>query len=54
MLRFEASADRFDAGALRARAERFDRPRFAREMQDWIDRRWAEFCQRGGDAGARC
>ena len=54
MLRFEASADRFDPVALRARAERFDRPRFAREMQDWIERRWTEFCHRGREAGARC
>jgi len=54
MLRFEASSDRFDPAALRARAERFDRPRFARAMQDWIERRWTEFCHRGRDAGARC
>jgi glycosyltransferase involved in cell wall biosynthesis len=52
MLRFEASAHRFDPAALRARAGRFDRPRFAREMQDWIERRWTE--HRGRDAGARC
>jgi glycosyltransferase involved in cell wall biosynthesis len=52
--RFETSAARFDPSALRARAERFARPRFAREIQDWIDRRWTEFCQRGRTAAPPC
>jgi glycosyltransferase involved in cell wall biosynthesis len=39
---FEASAHRFDPAALRAHAARFDRPRFAREIGDWIAARWAE------------
>jgi glycosyltransferase involved in cell wall biosynthesis len=54
MVRFETHADRFDPAALRARAERFDRPLFARQIQDWIDRRWTEFYQRGRDGASPC
>jgi glycosyltransferase involved in cell wall biosynthesis len=42
MRTFEAAADRFDPRALRARAEQFDRPRFAGRIRDWIDARWGE------------
>lgn len=41
--RFERAEDRFDAKALRARAESFDRPLFKQRLRDYIDRRWAEF-----------
>ena len=54
ILDFERQADRFDPAALRARAERFDRPLFARQMQEWIDRRWTEFCGRGRAMAPRC
>ncbi len=40
---FEASEDRFDPKALRARAERFDRPVFKRRLFEYIDARWREF-----------
>jgi glycosyltransferase involved in cell wall biosynthesis len=42
--RFEAAerAGRFAPAALRARAERFDRPRFAARMREYVDRRWHE------------
>ena len=40
--RFETVEDRFDPKALRARAERFDRPVFAARIREWIDRRWRE------------
>ncbi|HBH04908.1 MAG: hypothetical protein A2X36_04985 [Elusimicrobia bacterium GWA2_69_24] len=36
--RFEAVEDRFDPKALRARAERFDRPIFRQRLGDWIAR----------------
>lgn len=39
MRRFEASADRFDPKALRAHAERFDRPRFRDEVRRYLDAR---------------
>jgi len=42
MATFEAAAHRFEPGALRAHAARFDRPRFAREIGDWIAARWAD------------
>jgi glycosyltransferase involved in cell wall biosynthesis len=54
ILDFERHADRFDPAALRARAGRFDRPLFARQMQEWIDRRWTEFCDRGREMAPRC
>jgi glycosyltransferase involved in cell wall biosynthesis len=41
--RFERAADRFDAKALRARAESFDRPVFKQTLGDYIAARWAEF-----------
>jgi glycosyltransferase involved in cell wall biosynthesis len=40
---FEAAADRFDPHALRARALRFDRPRFARRLREYVDDRWSRF-----------
>jgi hypothetical protein len=42
MTRFEAAADRFDAKALRARAEMFDRPVFKQKLGDYITARWSE------------
>jgi len=42
MTRFEAAADRFDAKALRARAEMFDRPVFKQRLGDYITARWSE------------
>jgi glycosyltransferase involved in cell wall biosynthesis len=54
ILDFERNADRFDPAALRARAGRFDRPLFARQMQEWIERRWTEFCDRGREMAPRC
>jgi len=42
MRRFEAAADRFDAKALRARAEAFDRPVFKQRLGDYITARWNE------------
>jgi glycosyltransferase involved in cell wall biosynthesis len=42
MTRFEAVADRFDAKALRARAESFDRPVFKQKLADYIAARWNE------------
>jgi glycosyltransferase involved in cell wall biosynthesis len=41
MAAFEASSHRFEPAALRAHAATFDRPRFAREIREWIDSRWA-------------
>jgi glycosyltransferase involved in cell wall biosynthesis len=41
--RFERAADRFDAKALRARAEAFDRPVFKQKLADYIAARWGEF-----------
>jgi glycosyltransferase involved in cell wall biosynthesis len=43
MTAFEAAADRFDPHALRARAERFDRPRFARHLREYVQGRWSAF-----------
>jgi len=40
---FEAAAGRFEPKALRARAEQFDRPVFARRLFAYIDARWQEF-----------
>jgi glycosyltransferase involved in cell wall biosynthesis len=42
MRTFETAAERFDPRALRARAARFDRPRFAQRVRDWVDARWGE------------
>jgi glycosyltransferase involved in cell wall biosynthesis len=42
--RFEHLADRFEPAALRARAQRFDRPRFRAEIGEYLTRRWAEWC----------
>ncbi|HEU5195904.1 MAG TPA: glycosyltransferase [Methylomirabilota bacterium] len=41
MTAFEASAHRFEPAALRAHAAAFDRPRFAREIREWVTSRWA-------------
>lgn len=49
MRELEAAPDRFDPKALRARAERFDRPVFKQRAREWIEARWAES---GG--GPRC
>jgi len=43
MTAFEAAADRFDPHALRARAELFDRPRFARHLREYVQGRWSAF-----------
>jgi glycosyltransferase involved in cell wall biosynthesis len=43
MTAFEAAADRFDPRALRARAERFDRPHFARRLREYVEGRWSGF-----------
>jgi len=43
---FEAAAHRFEPAALRAHAARFDRPRFARELQEWVTGRWAAVAAR--------
>jgi glycosyltransferase involved in cell wall biosynthesis len=43
---FEAAADRFAPRALRARAEQFDRPRFARRVREYVDERWTGFAAR--------
>jgi glycosyltransferase involved in cell wall biosynthesis len=42
MLEFEAGEARFEPKALRAHAERFDRPLFKQRLADWIDARWRE------------
>ena len=42
MAAYEATEHRFEPAALRAHAARFDRPRFARELTEWIAGRWAE------------
>ena len=42
MARFERTAARFDAKALRARAESFDRPVFKRTLGEYITARWNE------------
>ncbi len=41
--RFEAAEDRFDPKALRARAERFDRPIFQERLAAYIAGRWRDF-----------
>lgn len=41
MRRFEAAADRFRPDALRRHAERFDRPRFAARLREYLDGRLA-------------
>jgi glycosyltransferase involved in cell wall biosynthesis len=41
--RFERAEERFDAKALRARAEAFDRPIFKQKLGDYIATRWSEF-----------
>jgi glycosyltransferase involved in cell wall biosynthesis len=41
--RFEANESRFEPGALRAHAAKFDRPRFAQQLREALDRRWREF-----------
>jgi hypothetical protein len=43
---FEAAAHRFEPAALRAHAARFDRPRFARELHEWVTGRWAAVAAR--------
>src|SRR6266850_1659087 len=44
---FEAAAHRFEPAALRAHAARFDRPRFAQRIREWITGRWAAVAARG-------
>lgn len=39
---FETQDHRFDPKALRAHAERFDRPAFRRQIGEYIERRWRE------------
>jgi hypothetical protein len=46
MREFETAADRFDPRALRARAARFDRPRFAQRVRDYVEDRWRAFVAR--------
>jgi hypothetical protein len=43
MAAFERAADRFHPRALRARAARFDRPRFASQVRAYVDARWRAF-----------
>jgi glycosyltransferase involved in cell wall biosynthesis len=54
--RFEAAerACRFEPAALRARAERFDRPRFAERLREYVDRRWHEHVAGAGMVRATC
>jgi len=40
---FEAAAGRFDPRALRARALKFDRPRFAERVREYVGDRWSRF-----------
>src|SRR6266850_1810646 len=47
MTRFEAAAHRFEPAALRAHAAAFDRPRFARQIREWVAGRWAAVAARG-------
>jgi glycosyltransferase involved in cell wall biosynthesis len=51
MVRFEAAEHRFEPKALRARAERFDRPHFVEAVRAYLDRRLAEWRATGA---ARC
>ena len=51
--RFEEEEDSFDPKALRARAERFDRPTFKARIREWVDRRWSEFAGRERSLPAR-
>jgi glycosyltransferase involved in cell wall biosynthesis len=46
MLTFETAAARFDPPALRARATRFDRPRFAQRVREFVENRWRAFAGR--------
>ena len=46
MREFETAAARFDPRALRARAARFDRPRFAQRVRDYVEDRWKAFVAR--------
>jgi glycosyltransferase involved in cell wall biosynthesis len=43
---FDDAADRFDPGALRARALEFDTAVFRRRIRDYLDGRWGEFLAR--------
>ena len=45
--RFETLEARFDPRALRARAERFDRPIFVARVREYLERRWSEFAAAG-------
>ena len=47
MTRFEANAYRFEPAALRSHAAAFDRPRFARQVREWVADRWAQKAARG-------
>jgi len=46
MTTFETAAGRFDPPALRARATRFDRPRFAGRVREFVEDRWSAFAAR--------
>jgi glycosyltransferase involved in cell wall biosynthesis len=48
--RFEAAEDRFVPKALRARAERFDRPLFKQRLREYLDARYRDF--RAGERAA--
>jgi glycosyltransferase involved in cell wall biosynthesis len=50
IVRFESVERRFDPVALRARAERFDRPRFKARVREYLDRRWREWSASRGRA----
>jgi glycosyltransferase involved in cell wall biosynthesis len=50
MRTFEAQAGRFEPKALRARAERFDRPLFKQRLAELLARRWREAAPRAGGA----
>jgi glycosyltransferase involved in cell wall biosynthesis len=43
MTRLEGAAGRFQPAALRARAARFDRPKFARRIREYVEARLGEF-----------
>ena len=46
MTTFDTAAGRFDPPALRARATRFDRPRFAGRVREFVEDRWSAFAAR--------
>ena len=56
IVRFERAeaARAFDPTVLRARAEAFDRPRFAARVAEYVERRWHEHASRVKMVGATC